>query len=203
MHISGKIMIPIGIVFIILSGILIATIDSEEHIQKLDQDGYLILDFYQDDQDGEKTKTLGFSFWIEGEYIDADGNGLWDACEEFNASVTGPPGHPDADTERFQLICDEKDEEWTYYFQDEKWKEGKFKDGKEDGLWIYYTNGHKWKEETYIDNNISKISHYYTTARFYRNGQIQAQGNTDFWGNYDGKWTYYNPDGTIKELKEY
>ncbi len=75
MHISGKIMIPIGIVFIILSGILIATIDSEEHIQKLDQDGYLILDFYQDDQDGEKTKTLGFSFWIEGEYIDADGNG--------------------------------------------------------------------------------------------------------------------------------
>ena len=113
MHISGKIMIPIGIVFIILSGILIATIDSEEHIQKLDQDGYLIIDFYQDDQDGEKTKTLGFSFWIEGEYIDADGNGLWDACEEFNASVTGPPGHPDADTERFQLICDEKDEEWN------------------------------------------------------------------------------------------
>ena len=97
----------------------------------------------------------------------------------------------------------EKDGLWAYYFEDEKWKEGNFKDGKEDGLWIYYTNGRKWKEETYIDNNISKISHYYTMAHFYRNGQIQAEGNTNFWGIYDGKWTYYNVDGTIKEVKEY
>ena len=97
MHISGKIMIPIGIVFIILAGILIATIDEEQHIQKLDQDGVLIIELHDDDEAGE----IGFSFWIEGEYIDADGNGLWDACEEFNASVTGVEGSPtDSDTER-------------------------------------------------------------------------------------------------------
>ena len=111
MHISGKIMIPIGVVFIILGVILIATIDEEQHIQKLEQDGVLIIELHDDDQQGE----LGFSFWIEGEYIDADGNGLWDACEEFNASVTGVEGSPtDSDTERFQPICDEKDEEWDY-----------------------------------------------------------------------------------------
>ena len=80
---------------------------------------------------------------------------------------------------------------------------GNYKDGKEDGLWTYYTKGWKWKEETYIDKNISKISHYYRMDRFYRNGQIQAEGNTNFWGSYDGKWTYYNADGTIKEVKEY
>ena len=80
---------------------------------------------------------------------------------------------------------------------------GNYKDGKEDGLWTYYTKGWKWKEETYIDKNISKISHYYRMDRFYRNGQIQAEGNTNFWGSYDGKWTYYNTDGTIKEVKEY
>ena len=108
MHLSGKIMIPIGIVFIILGVVLIATIDEEAHIQKLDQDGVLIIELHDDDQQGE----LGFSFWIEGEYIDADDNGLWDACEEFNASVTGAEGIKDADTERFQPICDEKDEEW-------------------------------------------------------------------------------------------
>jgi len=96
-----------------------------------------------------------------------------------------------------------KDGLWTYYFEDEKWKEGNYKDGKEDGLWTYYTKGWKWKEETYIDKNISKISHYYRMDRFYRNGQIQAEGNTNFWGSYDGKWTYYNADGTIKEVKEY
>ena len=110
MHISGKIMIPIGIVFIILGVVLIATIDEEAHIQKLNQDGVLIIELHDDDQQGE----LGFSFWIEGEYIDADDNGLWDACEEFNASVTGAEGIKDADTERFQPICDEADEEWDY-----------------------------------------------------------------------------------------
>ena len=103
-------MIPIGIVFIILGVILIATIDEEQHIQKLEQDGVLIIELHDDDQAGE----LGFSFWIEGKYIDDDGNGLWDACEEFNASVTGAEGIKDADTERFQPICDEKDEEWDY-----------------------------------------------------------------------------------------
>jgi len=97
----------------------------------------------------------------------------------------------------------EKEGLWTYYFEDEKWKEGNYKDGKEDGLWTYYTKGWKWKEETYIDKNISNISHYYRMDRFYRNGQIQAEGNTNFWGSYDGKWTYYNADGTIKEVKEY
>ena len=80
---------------------------------------------------------------------------------------------------------------------------GNYKDGKKDGLWTYYTKGWKWKEETYIDKNISKISHYHRMDRFYRNGQIQAEGNTNFWGSYDGKWTYYNADGTIKEVKEY
>jgi len=97
----------------------------------------------------------------------------------------------------------EKDGLWTYYFENEKWKEGNFKEGKEDGLWTYYTKGWKWKEETYIDKYISKITHYYRMAQFYRNGQIQAEGNTNYWGSYDGKWTYYNTDGSIKEVKEY
>ena len=108
MHISGKIMIPIGIVFIILAGFMLVSIDEEAHLQQLDQDGVLIIELHDDDQAGE----LGFSFWIEGNYIDDDGNGLWDACEAFNASVTGAEGIKDADTERFQPICDEKDEEW-------------------------------------------------------------------------------------------
>ena len=98
----------------------------------------------------------------------------------------------------------EKDGLWTYYSENEKWKEGNFMEGKEDGLWIYYNNkGWKWKEETYIDQYISKITHYYRTAQYYRNGQVQSEGNTNFLGSYDGKWTYYNEDGSIKEVKEY
>ena len=81
---------------------------------------------------------------------------------------------------------------------------GNYKDGKEDGLWTYYNNqGWKWKEETYIGQYISKITHFYRMAQYHRNGQVQSEGNTNFWGSYDGKWTYYNTDGTIKEVIEY
>ena len=97
----------------------------------------------------------------------------------------------------------EKDGLWTYYFNDKKWKEGNFKDDEKDGLWTYYTDGWKWKEETYIDKNISKISHYYKMAHYYRDGQIQSEGSTNFWGSYGGQWTIYNEDGSLKEVKEY
>ena len=80
---------------------------------------------------------------------------------------------------------------------------GNYKNGEKDGLWTYYSEDEKWKEETYIDQYISKITHYYRTAQYYRNGQVQSEGNTNFWGSYDGKWTYYNEDGSIKEVKEY
>ena len=98
----------------------------------------------------------------------------------------------------------EKDGLWTYFSEDKKWKEGNFMAGKEDGLWTYYNNqGWKWKEETYIGQYISKITHFYRMAQYHRNGQVQSEGNTNFWGSYDGKWTYYNEDGSIKEVKEY
>ena len=98
----------------------------------------------------------------------------------------------------------EKDGLWTYYSENKKWKEGNFMAGKEYGLWTYYNNnGWKWKEETYLGQYISKITHFYRKAQYHRNGQVHSEGNTNFWGIYDGKWTYYNEDGSIKEVKEY
>ena len=98
----------------------------------------------------------------------------------------------------------EKDGLWTYYSENKKWKEGNFMAGKKDGLWTYYNrSGWKWKEEIYIGQYISKITHFYRMAKYHRNGQVQSEGNTNYFGNYDGKWTYYNEDGSIKEVKEY
>ena len=98
----------------------------------------------------------------------------------------------------------EKDGLWTYYSENKKWKEGNFMAGKKDGLWTYYNrSGWKCKEEIYIGQYISKITHFYRMAKYHRNGQVQSEGNTNYFGNYDGKWTYYNEDGSIKEVKEY
>ena len=100
MHISGKIMIPIGIVLIIIAAIIVVTFDDEEFLQQLDQDGELTIKLFDEDKAGE----IGFSFWIEGEYVDADDNGLWDDCEAFNASVTGPNGD---ENQWYQPLCDD------------------------------------------------------------------------------------------------
>ena len=98
----------------------------------------------------------------------------------------------------------EKDGLWTYYSENKKWKEGNFMAGKKDGLWTYYNrSGWKWKEEIYIGQYISKITHFYRMAKYHRNGQVQSEGNTNYFGNYDGKWTYYNENGSITEVKEY
>ncbi len=75
-----------------------------------------------------------------------------------------------------------------YYADGKEWK-GEQKDEKYNGQGIYtHPNGLKyigeWKDGKFI-------------------GKIESEGNTDFWGSYDGKWTYYNEDGSIKEVKEY
>ena len=102
MHLSGKIMIPIGIALIILAAIGMITFDEEDYLQQLDQDGELTIKLFDEDKEGE----IGFSFWIEGEYVDADDNGLWDDCEAFNASVTGPNGDED---QWYSPLCEDGD----------------------------------------------------------------------------------------------
>ena len=41
------------------------------------------------DEDGEG--ELGVSFWVEGEYIDEDDDGLWDHCNSTNISIISHP----------------------------------------------------------------------------------------------------------------
>jgi len=37
---------------------------------------------------------------------------------------------------------------------------------------------------------------------WYDNGQIEFESNCKY-GELDGKWTYYNKDGTVKGIKGY
>ena len=46
------------------------------------------------DEDGRG--DFGFTFWIEGEYLDEDGDGRWDHCEATNITILS---HPDVSTE--------------------------------------------------------------------------------------------------------
>lgn len=98
--------IIIGIIIPIAAVAQLLTIDAEKHLRYLDgPDDELTIKLHDDDQEGE----FGFSFWIKSNFTDSDGNGLWDDCEAFNASVMGPDGN---ETERYIPMCDNKDNEF-------------------------------------------------------------------------------------------
>ena len=121
-----------------------------------------------------------------------------------------------------------KDGLWTeWYVNGQKWWEGNYKDGKEDGEWIYWDrNGQKNQKETYKDGELDGL---YTTwykngqksteesykdgkrgdglwTKWYENGQKEEEGmvlSDDGYIKLIGKWTYYNKDGSVKEIKDY
>nr|AIF19103.1 hypothetical protein [uncultured marine group II/III euryarchaeote KM3_85_D06] len=45
------------------------------------------------DNDGEG--DFGVSFWVKGEYVDEDENGIWDVCDDTNITITQ---HPEVNT---------------------------------------------------------------------------------------------------------
>jgi len=89
---------------------------------------------------------------------------------------------------------------------------GEWKDGERNGQGIIkYGDGEQWAGEWKDDEYYGQGSYTHSNGIKYVGewkdgtfiGKIKSEGNTDFWGSYNGKWTYYNADGTIKEVKEY
>ena len=89
---------------------------------------------------------------------------------------------------------------------------GEWKDGERNGQGIIkYGDGEQWQGEWKDDEYYGQGSYTHSNGIKYVGewkdgtfiGKIESDGNTDFWGSYNGKWTYYNADGTIKEVKEY
>ena len=89
---------------------------------------------------------------------------------------------------------------------------GEWKDGERNGQGIIkYRVGEQWQGEWKDDEYYGQGSYTHSNGIKYVGewkdgtfiGKIESEGNTDFWGSYNGKWTYYNADGTIKEVKEY
>ena len=188
----------------------------------------LDLDFYKNGQkkyEGKYKKQLKVGKWTywredgqikeEGTYKDGKEDGVW--TELFNGQKYREKTYKDG----------KKDGLWTeWYVNGQKWWEGNYKDGKEDGEWIYWDrNGQKNQKETYKDGELDGL---YTTwykngqksteesykdgervglwTKWYENGQKEEEGmvlSDDGYIKLIGKWTYYNKDGSVKEIKDY
>ena len=85
MHISGKVLLAIGSV-IILIGIVLMVLGGSSGAESFEEAGQFVVESGTSgavevlDKDGEG--DLGFTFWVKGEYVDDDGDGYWDHCNE-------------------------------------------------------------------------------------------------------------------------
>jgi hypothetical protein len=97
MHISGKIMIPVGIVMLLLgAGIAISAIsifEEAENIEDLmtEPSSEITKKFTDDDGEG----SAGWFIMIQGDgyFVDDNENGILDACEGLNLIVTDSQGN--------------------------------------------------------------------------------------------------------------
>ena len=84
------------------------------------------------------------------------------------------------------------------YQDDEVIEEGKYKNGRKEGVWRkYYPGGQIKSEITYINGRATGPFQV-----FYRNGQLEEKGN---WKGriYTGSFERYYEDGTLSQKKEF
>ncbi len=96
MHISGKIMIPVGIVMLLLGvGITVSAFSIFEEAENIEdfmtEPSTEITKKFTDDDDAG---SAGWYIMIQGDYfVDNNENGTLDACEGFNLAVTDSKGN--------------------------------------------------------------------------------------------------------------
>lgn len=76
----------VGIIGFVIGGFGIAGIEESTEFTLEDVTNGTI---YLEDRDGYG--ELGVTFWVQGEYLDDDENGIWDVCETVNITVTEAP----------------------------------------------------------------------------------------------------------------
>ncbi len=80
----GGVVCLIGVGMVFIAGTAIDAAESEWVAENSNGASLVIID---EDSRGD----LGFSFWVKADYIDADGDGSWDHCDDIEIVITEKP----------------------------------------------------------------------------------------------------------------
>jgi len=170
MHISGKIMIPLGLVILILgvAMMVLGVGKGVEDLSGLEDYGFSVENATSgtieiEDNDGEG--DVGVTFWVEGEYVDEDENGIWDVCDDTNITITQ---HPAVNTD----WSEEYDGGFYYYVTD--WFDGCEAD--EDGK----NQNHDLRERGYVKVGRACLGCYSGTLEFESNATVSVTYDDPF-----------------------
>jgi hypothetical protein len=101
MHISGKILIPLGLLMLVIGvAMMIGGVgkgvgdlaELEDYPFSIENATSGTIEIVDNDGEGD----VGVTFWVMGEYVDEDENGIWDVCDDINITITQ---HPEINTE--------------------------------------------------------------------------------------------------------
>ena len=101
MHIAGKIMLALGLAMCLIGAVMTAVgvgkgvgdlSGLEDYEFSVENATSGTIEIVDDDGEGD----YGVSFWVKGEYVDEDENGIWDVCDDTNITITQ---HPEVNTE--------------------------------------------------------------------------------------------------------
>ena len=126
MHVAGKVFLGLGVLFLVL-GLVMANSggkaleevgDSFEDLDDFAIENANSGTVNVTDEDGKG--DFGFTFWIEGEYLDEDGDGRWDHCAATNITILS---HPEiSDDEWFGE--DARELNGSFYYEVNEWYDG-------------------------------------------------------------------------------
>lgn len=120
MHISGKILLPAGIIMMILGAAMMfggvtKGVDDFGELGNfaVENETSGTIQIADDDGNGD----LGVTFWVKGEYLDEDDNGRWDHCEATNITILSHPEISDWGGESREL-------NGSFYYEVNDWYDG-------------------------------------------------------------------------------
>ena len=165
MRTSVKVLLGIGgallVGGIVLMGVGVSKLGELEDpfILKEVTNGTIML--HDDDGEGE----LGVSFWVKGEYIDEDDDGLWDHCNSTNISIISHPKIAD--------WGDENEYDGEFYYEAGKYEEYGASDCNSDD------------RNRNLDQNHRGLIKVGRAGLACYAGEIEFESNTTVWVTYD------------------
>jgi len=124
MHVAGKVFLGLGVLLLVL-GIVMggsglgSVKDAGDSLEDL---GDFAIENTNSgtvnvtDKDGQG--DMGFTFWIEGEYLDEDGDGEWDHCAATNITILS---HPEINDNWGE---DARELNGSFYYEVNEWYDG-------------------------------------------------------------------------------
>ena len=94
MRTPAKVLLVVGALFLLIGivgfGIGLNTVsDVDENWRKFEIENATNGSIQMDDSDG--MGELGVTFWVKGEYVDLNNNGIWDVCDSTSVVITENP----------------------------------------------------------------------------------------------------------------